>query len=528
MNDGATDAGYITARQYLRAVSRRWWVIVLSLVLGGLAGGAYAGSVVKQYRSVVTVAVTPTGVQDVNAVTGARTSTVINMDNEVQLVTSPSVAAAASSLLGSTDDPFKLVKQITVAVRANTALMDIAFKASQPARAQQGAHAFATAYLNQRRVRAQTDLDGQVSALQSQLKALTAQLKTLTAQIASLPTNSPTRGYALAQQTVLVTQLSSLQAKLAPLQITTITPGGILSDARLPTRPSGLGSKVMVLGGLLLGLLLGLVLTSLVERVDPRVLHPDDLVDAPLPLLARFPRTAELRSVSIAPPGSITALAFAHLRNLLVAGAPSDDGLTVLVTGARAGEGSSSVALNLAVSLARGGFDTVLVCLDGHSRTLTALDASSSPSVSDVIRREPPANWIPALPSLRVVTPDGDPGSELSTAALPMFSRRLRELAQYVVIEAPSLAKDADAQALAAVADDVLVVVELRKTTSASVTKATALLEPLRPSLVGLVTVPRVRRLRSRPTAGDRQPGTTARHSSEGRDDSVAPIHGVQ
>ena len=304
MTDGAIDTGYVTTRQYVRALVRRWWVIALALVLGGLGGTVAAHSLAKQYRSVVTVSVTPTGVQDVNAVTGTRTSTAINMDNEVQLVTSPTVATGASALLRTGQDPFALTKKVTVTVRPNTALMDIAVKAATPTQAQQAAHAFAIAYLNQRRVHAQTDLEGQISGLQSQIKSVSAQLRTATAQIASLPDNSPTKSYAAAQQTVLVSQLSALQAKLAPLQITTITPGDILADAQLPTAPSGLGRKVMLLGGLLVGLLLGLVLASLAERLDPRVLHPDDVSGGRLSVLARFTRPSRLRTGRIVPPGS--------------------------------------------------------------------------------------------------------------------------------------------------------------------------------------------------------------------------------
>jgi capsular polysaccharide biosynthesis protein len=526
--DGASGTGYVTAKQYLRAVTRRWWVIGLALLVGGLGGTAYAGSVVKQYKSVVTVSVTPTGVTDVNAVTGTRTTTAINMDNEVQLVTSPTVATGASALLKSTEDPFALAKHVTVTVRPNTALMDISFKAAKPAVAQQGAHAFASAYLNQRRIHAQADLDDQVDGLESQIKTVSASLRTVTAQIASLPDNSPTKSYAAAQQTVLVSQLSSLQAKLAPLQITTVTPGDILADAQLPTTPSGLGRKVMLLGGLLIGLLMGFVLAAVAERVDPRVLHPDDLAGR-LPVLAQFGRASRLRPGRVAPPGSRTALGFAHLRNRLVASSP--DGLTVLVTAARQGDGTSVVAANLAVALARGGFDTVLLCLDPASPSLRALEATNTPSVGDVVRAELPADYPPVLPSLRVVSGGPDTPAELPTAGLTAFNQRLRGLAQYVVVESPSLATDGDAQAWAGLADAALVVVELRRTTSSSVLRAEALLEPVTRSVAGLVTVPRSRRHRGEArqdsVRDDDVMAPTPRTRDDG-DNNVAHLHGAQ
>lgn len=531
------DAGYVTARQYVRALRRRWWVIVLALILGGWGGLAYGGSVAKQYRSVVTVSVTPTGIQDVNAVTGVRTATVVNMDNEVQLVTSPAVGTGASALLRSGADPFSLVKKVSVTVRPNTALMDIAFKAAEPAEAQQGAHAFAIAYLNQRTLRAQGDLDDQISGLQSQIKAVSAQLRTVTGQIASLPDNSPTRAYAGAQQTVLVSQLSSLQAKLAPLQTTVITPGEILSDARLPTTPTGLGKKILLLGGLLVGLLVGLVLASVAESLDPRVLHADDLTDSRLPVLARFGRSG-LRAGRLAPTGSRTALTFAHLRNRLVAAVARDEGMTVVVTGAKDGAGAGVVAANLAVALARGGFDTVLVCLDGDTRALSAFDPAGSMSVNALMATDEPSEWPAVLPSLRVLAGSDATGGPLPTAALPSLNKRLRTLAPYVIVEAPSIGKDADTHAWAAIADAVLVVVEMGRTTTGSVRRATALLEPLSPTVAGAVTLPRVRRAgppaltdADRASADDRfgpeaEPAPAPRPSSD--DDAVARLHGAK
>ena len=186
--------GYLTLEHYARALRRRWWLLAIALVIGALSGSAYAGSVTKQYSASATVSVTPTGLLDTSSVSGTRAATAINMDNEVQLVTSPGVAAVAVGLLRTGDNPFQLVKHVTVTVRPNTALMDIAFKADQPLAAEQGAHALASAYLSQRRVTAQNALDIQIAGLRSQIAQLSGQLKIVTGQIVSLrPIHRPRR-----------------------------------------------------------------------------------------------------------------------------------------------------------------------------------------------------------------------------------------------------------------------------------------------------------------------------------------------
>ena len=344
-----------------------------------------------------------------------------------------------------------------------------------------------------------------------------------------------------------MSQLSSLQARLSPLQTTIITPGYILADAQLPTTPSGLGRRVLVLGGLLAGLLLGLLLVSAAERLDRRVLSVSDVEGSRLPVLARFKRSSGLGTVRVLAAGSDGARSFAQLRNVLAKPATAEDGCTILVTGAGRGDGASNVALNLAVALSRGGFETLLVCLRPSSGLPEALDTLDPPSLTDLLLRVQPETWLPVLPSLRVVATAADAatGGEAKAAALPEVQRRLRSLAPYIVIDAPPVSRDADVQAWASIVDAVLLVAELRRTTVPALDRAEDLLAVVEPSVAGIVVVPRVRGRRyqrrsrdGRPAddtviggpvaAGARDDTAAAEAPSQGHNDTVSRFHGAQ
>ena len=202
----------------------------------------------------------------------------------------------------------------------------------------------------------------------------------------------------------------------------------------------------------------------------------------------------------------------------------------MVVTGARTGDGTSVVAANLAVALARGGFPTVLVCLDPASPSLRALEAEDAVTVAQLLRSDSVPSCPPVLPSLHVVAATADGDEPLTAAVLPLFNQRLRAIAPYVVVETPSLSIDADAQSWAALAGATLVVVELRRATTASVHEAAALLEPVTPGVAGLVTVPRFRRSRTTgrhdAVRGDDLLASSPRVSDDG--DAVAHLHGAQ
>ena len=121
---------------YLGVLRRRWWVVLVLACVGVVAAGAYIAVSPKGYTATSTVNVTATGIsqnQGGGAVAGGRTSSAVNLDTEVQIVQSSSVAAIAAHDLRSSLTPAALVKNITVVVPANSSVLQISCTARSAA-----------------------------------------------------------------------------------------------------------------------------------------------------------------------------------------------------------------------------------------------------------------------------------------------------------------------------------------------------------------------------------------------------------
>ena len=113
---------------YLGVLRRRWWIILVLACVGILAAGAYIAQVTQgihrdghgqRHRD----RDQPESGQ--GAVAGGRTNSAVNLDTEVQIVQSSSVAAIAASDLHTSLTPQALVKNISVAVPANSSVLQI-------------------------------------------------------------------------------------------------------------------------------------------------------------------------------------------------------------------------------------------------------------------------------------------------------------------------------------------------------------------------------------------------------------------
>lgn len=269
------------APDYGSRLRRHWWMVALGALLGlGLA--LVLTSVQQQvYTSETLVLVEPAGVQQA-ALAAAGRDTVVNLDNEVQIVRSAAVASAAKDLLRSPAEPAELSDNLSVTVPPNTQVMSMVYEAATPLGAQQGSHAFAQAYLEVRADAATAEIDAQARSLERQIDDITGELQEVSGTVASLPTNSPTRAFAEAQQQVLTGQLTGLNAKLSPLVTAQVDPGSIIDDAMLPTAPARPVLPLNLASGLLLGLLLGVAAALLTRRGGGQNRRDDDVEPAPL------------------------------------------------------------------------------------------------------------------------------------------------------------------------------------------------------------------------------------------------------
>jgi receptor protein-tyrosine kinase len=160
----------------------------------------------------------------------------------------------------------------------------------------------------------------------------------------------------------------------------------------------------------------------------------------------------------------------------------------VLVTSARPGEGKSFTALNLAAATAAGGSPTLLVDVDGKRGSLTELlGVADAPGLRTLVA-DPRAAAVAALvrptaePRLSIlpygaVQPGGPPvlPAQMITEAVLRIAAALP--GHVIILDSPPCLATSEPSALAAVAGQVLMVVEAERTQRAEVEAALDLVD---------------------------------------------------
>lgn len=472
-----------TLGDLLEWVGRRWLILVLALVAGAGGGWLLAQTQSETYTSTTLVQVRPVGPDSADDQ--------LNLDTEAQVITSVDTATRVADLIGSTGPAADLTRRVTVLVPPNTTFLEISFDAASPERAQEGAHAFAEAYLTQREEAAQQEIDERINRLDEQIEALRAQD---------------------AEDQVIVPLLN--QQLL--LQAEPVRGGEVRSPASLPGQPSSPNLILFVASGTVAGLLLGLALALLVHRLDSRIFGVSDLPETAvdhvlLELQGNRPAGAVV--------GPVTTMGrqFSRLRNVMRASAdatsasPGSATGVLLVCGVSPGNAAGFVTANLAAAFARAGERVVVVGADPASVGFEALGVDGGPGhgLSDVISGAvaPATAAVPSpeVPRVSVLRAGSlDEGDELPVDEMMRVVLRLAASADRVIIEAPPMSRSIDAQALGVTASALLLVVERQRTTAPQVAAAVRDFQQVRAPFAGLLLVPpagRGRRRRAHPAA---------------------------
>ena len=488
---------------YLGVLRRRWWIILVLACVGIVAAGAYIATSPKGYTATATVNVTATGIsqnQGSGAVAGGRTSSAVNLDTEVQIVQSSSVAAIAASDLHSSLTPQALVKNISVAVPPNSSVLQISCSARSAQQSADCANAFADAYLTNRTATATDTDNAELKSIRGQLTALEKRTAQLSIQSRSLPVNSPQRASAQAQLQTAASQLRALANQSAALSASgaAASGGSIITKATPPTAPSSPKKKLILPSGLLAGLLIGVVIAFAWDKRDTRIKNPRSLGHLGVPTLIAL-SAKDLDGQTLADPRSRAGQDFSELARSTTASLSQDHQL-VLVAGASAGAAASVVAANLAAALTRTHSAVILVCAGGSGTTgllgvpeSRRLDTRAAAELAagdlsvDALALQPAG-----FPGLRLVVLAEDL-HDLHHKEARVLAEQLREYADYTVVEAPAGSTGPDSLALAEYCAAALVAVEVSATRREDIEESSQRVTRLGAPVLGLVAVPRLR-----------------------------------
>lgn len=333
-------------------------------------------------------------------------------------------------------------------------------------------------------------------ALSKRVKA-TSDMNTVLISIA-VEDPSPVQSAAIAQAigNSLIRAIDTLERPKnggsSPVNLSVVTP------AQAPTQPSAPNTKLSLAVGLIFGLAMGLGLAVLRGKLDNKVRGEADLrrvTDAPLLGGISFDQDATKKPLlTQTGPQSPRAESFRQLRTNLQFANVSGFAKTVLITSSLPGEGKSTTATNLAISMAQAGSSVCLIDadlrrpmvneylgLERNAGLTTAIVGSSH--VDDLLQQ-----W--GEDSLFVLTSGQippNPSELLGSEAMRQLLQHLEELFDTIVIDAPPLLPVTDAAVLAQHVGGVVVVVGSQKIRTPDLEKSLGALRLVGANVLGVV-----------------------------------------
>ena len=459
----------------VRLLARRKWVVITCLLLVPAVALVFSLSQEKRYEAVAHLLFReqardllqlPSG--DGNEDPARKAAT-----NE-ELVSLPVVARRAARKLSGV--PAGVVaSSVEVESSELSDVVQVVASHQDPRAAALIANAYAEAFVEFRREADRKNIAGAIQLVQSDLDALAPE---------TVPGDRR--------------RMLQLQDRLEQLQLAQSLQTGnaeLVQHATAPTDPSSPRTKLNVILGIFAGAILGFGLAGLFERLDRRLKNVEDLESAyGLPVLAQVPRSRNLAGSGRGPTRGAAeedAEAYRALRvNLRYFGVDKDL-RSVLIASPLPREGKSTIAVNLAMTMASMGDDVVLV--KGDLRTPSELPAEEfSRGLSGVLvgAATLPEALLPvavdflgpSFATLSVLPAGPPPPNPLQLLESERMRRVLDELEQrfdLVLIDSPALSVVSDAWALVPHVSGILVVGALNYTTrdaAAEFTKQTTLL----------------------------------------------------
>jgi polysaccharide biosynthesis transport protein len=467
---------------YVEVLRGRMWLILGCVVATTVIAAAYATVAKKQWKATSHLLISPISGQNNFIGLGLITASSNaggDISTAASFVTTPEVGALVAARIGETSAG-GAVSGVTAVPVAQSNVVAITASSSSAARAQAIANAFALETVNAR-----------TNTMHRELETI---IPTLRTEVRTLPP---------AQQT----GQGSLGERLAVLETLRASPDPTISIASLAQRPSAPSwprKKLLLVAGVLVGLVLGLGGAFALEALDPRVRDEEALRRIfRLPVLARIPR--ERRSGRNMPvrPAELSPVAQESYRMLRVAlGIRGGSGTprSLMVTGSTASEGKSSVALNLAATVAFAGQQVILVEADLRRPSVArALDLAARPGkrgtagvlMGEIALKDALIPVRQLSDNLRVLLVEQSAPylADGLLAASDDLVDQAEALADCVIFDAPPVTEVSDALPLGQHVDDVLITVRLGHSRTDQLVKLGEVLTRLNVRPSGLVIV---------------------------------------
>jgi polysaccharide biosynthesis transport protein len=404
-------------RDYGRMLRKRWLLIVAFVVLGTAAGYAVSALATPVYEAQTQLFVSAQSsdatLADANQ---GGLFTQQRVKSYAQIVNTPAVLAPVIAQLHLTMSTDELARRVSASAPLDTVLINVAVDDPSPARARDIANAVSAEFADQVRV-----------------------------------LETPVGGGS------------------APVNLT------VVKQADLPLAPVSPRTKVNLVLGFLLGLAVGVGVAVLRDSLDTTIKRVEDLQKitgaGTLGMIAYDHDAGKQPLVTAIDPTSQRSESFRTLRTNLQFVDIDHPPRTVVITSAVAGEGKSTTACNLAITLAQAGIRVALVESDlRRPKIAEYLGVEGSVGLTSVLIGR--ATLDDALQtwgrSGLAVLASGpippNPSELLGSGHMVALLRQLQQRYDVVIIDAPPLLPVTDAAVLSRICDGAVIVVRYGKT----------------------------------------------------------------
>ena len=351
-----------------------------------------------------------------------------------------------------------------------------------------------------------------VQGMQADITALDARIADLRSQLAAYPGKESRIGQleldaSLYNDTYryLLTQLQAAQISSA-----TIAPYVDIVETATVAGRIGISTRQKVTIGLLIGLFLGVVSAFFLEYLDQTIKSSADVERVlEIPVLGLIPidphgahegrrngrRHGAIPLISRAAPDDPTSEAYRALRtNVTFVSAEQRSLKVICVTSPGPGEGKSTTAANLAITLGQQGAHTLLVDADlRRPQVHRAFNLVQEPGLTDILvgsaslREAVRPNVVSGLDVLPGGALPPNPSELLGSEAMHRLVTELRTQFDYIIFDTPPALAVTDATVLGATADAVILVLRAGETEETAAQRTVELFRRVQARLAGTV-----------------------------------------
>lgn len=420
-------------------VLRRYWVLIAALTLVGLlTAGTALLNTKPTYISETQLFVSTHGSGSVNELQAGNSFGQARVQSYVKAVVSPTVLQPVINALSLRESPAQLAKRVIATADSNTVIITVTVADQSPEQAAAIAQGIATSLVDA------------VGVLEKPT------------------TDAP-----------------------SPIRMS------ILTAASVPSAPSAPNVQLYLLLGLGGGLALGVGAAILMSSFDNRVRGEEDIRRVTsASILGGIPFDPDAESkplVAFTGDHSLRAECFRKLRTSLHF-AQVDHGKTLLITSSLPGEGKTTTAINLAITIAESGRSVVLVDADlrrpmlgeylGFDRNAGLTTALAGDADVDDLLQPWGTKNLSVLGSGQIPP---NPSELLGSVAMKELVARLAATFDTVIIDAPPLLPVTDASVLAQFVDGVVVVVGCGRIRQTNLRKSIGTLELVEAKILGIL-----------------------------------------